>query len=126
MESSFVLLTTFAYATEAHSLLKKLDDDGIAYKLINESAVPFTHILSNTTNRLEVHVSNEDLPDALQLLNELSLEKEVAAQAMGAGFERISVFCPECDSNEVYRKTGGFSWWKREHRCQECGHTWKQ
>lgn len=130
MSAKLVTLTTYTYATEAYVLLAKLEAEGIKHVLKNEHLLSTQQFLSNAVGGLDVQVEEQDLEKARAILKELT-ENTSASSEVPAGltkdFEKVLVYCPECESSNVFRKKGSlFSFGAKEHVCADCQHTWKQ
>jgi transposase-like protein len=79
---------------------------------------------------VDVQVRETDFDNALLILKELqnieNSSKEVPGDLKN-GYEKVLVYCPECESTNVYRKKGSFfSFGAKEHICVDCQAKWKQ
>ncbi len=130
MPAKLVTLTTYTYATEAYVLLAKLEAEGIKHVLKNEHLLATQQFLSNAVGGLDVQVEEQDLERARAILTELNAQTASAKEApagIGKEFEKVLVYCPECESSNVYRKkTSFFSFGAKEHLCADCQYAWKQ
>lgn len=130
MTEKFVTLTTFTYATEAYVLVAKLDAEGIKSVLKNEHLLSTQQFLSNAVGGLDVQVADADLERARAILKQMNEDKAAAdkgKQIFSKDYEKVLIYCPECESSNVYRKKGSFfSFSAREHFCDDCKHVWKQ
>lgn len=130
MAEKLVTLITYTYNTEAYILIAKLEAEGIPHGLKNEHLLATQQFLSNAVGGLDVQVEEKDLEKALVVLKELEQNNSSSAQlpsGISSDFEKVLIYCPECESSEVFRKkTSFFSFGAKEHVCADCKHTWKQ
>ncbi len=123
-----VTLVTYTYSTESYVLVARLEAAGITCHLKNEHLLNTQQFLSNAVVGLEVQVSDQDLVTARQILKEVEKEKEEKeAGAVPAGYVKLSGWCPQCESSNVFKKKKGmFSFGAEACLCGDCGHQWKQ
>jgi hypothetical protein len=130
MAEKLVTLITYTYNTEAYILIAKLEAEGIPHVLKNEHLLATQQFLSNAVGGLDVQVEEKDLEKALVVLKELEQNNSSSAQlpsGISSDFEKVLIYCPECESSEVFRKKASFfSFGAKEHVCANCKHTWKQ
>ncbi|MBA3681111.1 MAG: DUF2007 domain-containing protein [Bacteroidetes bacterium] len=130
MAEEFVTLTTYTYTTEAYILVAKLEAEGIRSFLKNEHLVSTQHMLSNAVGGIDVQVNPNDLQRGKEIFEKMEQEKkdsEKLPEDLPADFEKIPVYCPECESSNVYRKKSIlFSLFDKPHICTDCGNKWKQ
>ena len=129
-EKKLATLITYTYTTEAYVLVAKLEAEGITCTLRNENLLSTQQFLSNAVGGLDVQVEEQDLEKAKVILKAMEQEKaaaEVLPDGLGKDYEKVLVYCPECESSNVYKKKGSFfSLGAKEHICGDCGHKWKQ
>ena len=130
MAQQFVTVKTFTYVTEASVLKAKLESEGINCFLKNEHLLSTQQFLSNAIGGLDVQVLESDLPRALNVLKKMEEEEKAASaipENLGSEFEKVLIYCPDCESSNVYRKKNSFfSFGKRVHVCSDCNHIWKE
>jgi hypothetical protein len=128
MSGNFITLVTYTYSTEAYVLVAKLETEGIKCFLANEHLLSTQQFLSNAVGGLDVQVRQEDLEKAKQILKDHnSANKQNIPDEFLKGFEKVLVYCPECESSNIYRKKSSmFSFSAKEHVCADCRHKWKQ
>lgn len=127
MAEKWITLTTYTYNTETYVLVARLESEGITATIRNEHTLSQQQFLSNAVGGLDVQVMEKDLLKAKQILKQLEEEnKTVVPPELAKGYEKVLVYCPECESTNVYRKKGLVLFGGREHRCADCNYTWKQ
>ncbi|MCE3227695.1 MAG: hypothetical protein K0S32_2246 [Bacteroidetes bacterium] len=127
MADTFITLVTYTYNTEAVVLVAKLEAEGIKCFLKNEHLLSTQQFLSNAVGGLDVQVSQEDFEKAKQILEEHNNSSAVTSNDMGKDYEKVLVYCPQCESTNVYKKKSSlFSFGAKEHVCVDCQYTWKQ
>lgn len=130
MSEKLITLVTYTYATESYLLIAKLDTEGIFSFIKNEHTVSTQNFLSNAVGGIDVQIKEKDLARASEILAEVE-EQNKSANAvpanLGEDYEKVLVYCPECESDRVYRKKGSFfSFSSKRHLCGDCQHEWKQ
>ncbi|MBS1635944.1 MAG: DUF2007 domain-containing protein [Bacteroidetes bacterium] len=130
MHDNLVTLTTYTYSSDTMMLAARLDDAGIKYFLKDENLISADPFLSNAVGGVKVQVCEADYDRARAVLDEVNAAREASEKAEGEkwkGYKKVTVFCPLCDSSDVYRKNVSFlaSFSAREHVCANCGHVWK-
>lgn len=130
MSDTFITLTTYTYSTESYILVAKLEAAGIKAFVKNDNLVSTQHFLSNAVGGVDVQVRKADFENALQILKELQKIDQSSKEVPGDlknNYEKVLVYCPECESTNVYRKKVGlFSFGAKEHICVDCQAKWKQ
>jgi len=130
MPQKLISIATYTYATEAYVLIAKLEAEGIKTFLKNEHLLATQQFLSNAIGGLDVQVDEEDVEAANVVVKKVEAIKKDASGAsrqIPTNFEKVFLFCPECESSEIYRKkTGFFTFGNKEHYCMECNYGWKQ
>ena len=131
MQDDLVILTSYTYSSDTMMLSARLDDAGIKYFLKDENLITADPFLSNAVGGVKVQVMEKDYEQAKVVLDEvnaaLKARDEIDVDKWRAGYKKVTVFCPVCDSSDVYRKNVSFfaSFSAREHVCTDCGHVWK-
>jgi putative signal transducing protein len=130
MPDTAVTLATYMYTTDTMMLAARLSDAGIEYFLADDNLISTQPFLSNAVGGVKVRVMEKDLQRALEILSDVEALKNSENKSLEAtwkGYKKVTVFCPECDSSNVYRKNASFfsSFGAREHVCADCGHIWK-
>lgn len=130
MQDDLVILTSYTYSSDTMMLSAKLDDAGIKYFLKDENLITADPFLSNAVGGVKVQVMAKDYEQAKAVLDDVNAAKQAQEQAdleKWKGYKKVTVFCPVCDSSDVYRKNVSFlaSFSAREHVCSACGHVWK-
>jgi hypothetical protein len=130
MSEKLITLVTYTYATESYILIAKLDGEGIFSFVKNEHTVSTQNFLSNAVGGIDVQIKEKDLARASEILAEVAEQTKLAnavPASLGAGYEKVLIYCPECESDQVYCKKGSFfSFGSKEHICGDCDHHWKQ
>jgi len=111
-------------------LIAKLEAEGIKTFLKNEHLLATQQFLSNAVGGLDVQVDAQDVEAARPIVKKVEEIKKAAAnkaRQIPENMEKVFLFCPECESSEIYRKkTGFFSFGEKEHYCMECNYGWKE
>ncbi|MBL7934131.1 MAG: DUF2007 domain-containing protein [Bacteroidia bacterium] len=127
MSEKLVTLVTYTYNTETYLLVAKLEAEGIKSFIKNEHTLSTQQFLSNAVGGLDVQVFEKDLAHAKIVLKKMEEEtKTVVPEELKTGFEKVLVYCPECESTNVYKKKGFVLFGGREHVCADCKYSWKQ
>lgn len=128
MSSRLINLASFSNVTEAYVLVAKLETEGIACFLRNEHIFA-TQPLSHALGGIEVQVREEDFDRASVFFTAMEERKkeEAAKYYIPSGFNKALIFCPECESSEVYyKKPFFFSLSPSEYYCCECNYLWRE
>jgi len=127
MSEKFVTVATYTYNTETYLLVAKLEAEGIKSFVKNEHTLATQQFLSNAVGGLDVQVMEKDLSKAKEIFRKMEEEsKPSIPEELKQGFEKVLVYCPECESTNVYKKKGFVLFGGREHVCADCKHQWKQ
>lgn len=127
MSERFITLTTYTYQTESYLLAARLESEGIQANIKNQHTLSQQQFLSNAVGGIEVQVMEKDLEQAKRIFKQFVEEsKPVVPESLKKGYEKVTVYCPECESTNVYRKKGFVLFGGREHICADCNHAWKQ
>ena len=130
MSDKLITLATYTYTTEAYVLTAKLEAEEIEYFLKNENLLSTQQFLSNAVGGMDVQVREKDLEKAkaiLKIVEQNRKESQEVPAELTKDFEKVLIYCPECESSNVYRKKGSFfSFGAKEHVCVDCKHKWKQ
>ena len=124
-----ITLTTVMYLTEADVLCSKLEGNGIKAFLPDQGTVSANPLYANAIGGIRVQVDENDLERAHEIL-----------QGSLPSADRGMFECPKCGSDAVaYEKVSKrfafltllllgipLLWFKRECKCNACGHKWKQ
>jgi len=123
-----ITLTTVTYMHEADLLCMKLQASGIKTFIPDQNTTLIQPFYSNALGGVRIQIDENDLARACEVL------KNDLPQANKGMFE-----CPKCKSDSVaYEKISRrfaflcllliglpLLWFKREFKCNACGHTWK-
>jgi hypothetical protein len=130
MAEELVTLTTYTYSTEAYILVAKLEAEGVRNFLKNEHLVSTQHLLSNAVGGIDVQINQSDLEKGKEILKQMDQEKkdsEKVPEGLPVDFEKVPVYCPVCESSNVYcKKSILFSFFDKPHICADCNNKWKQ
>lgn len=129
MAQKLVTLTTYTYTTEAYVLVAKLEAEGIKSFLKNEHLLSTQQFLSNAVGGLDVQVHESELERATLIFKKMNENSQVDTlpEGISSDFEKVLVYCPECESTNVYKKKGSFfSFGTKEHVCADCFYWWKE
>ena len=85
----FITLRTFQNYFQAHILLTKLQDAGLACFLKDELTVTMDPIISNAIGGIKLVVSSEDLPKAIELIKQYDQQY------------REHFVCPQCHGKNI-------------------------
>jgi DNA-directed RNA polymerase subunit M/transcription elongation factor TFIIS len=125
-----VTLTTVNWISEADLLCFQLESEGIKTFVPDQNTASVQPLYGNAIGGIRVQIDERDLPRAQEILKDSGLP----AGAKGM-FE-----CPQCHSDSVrYEKVSKrfaflsilligipLLWFKRQCRCENCGHKWKE
>jgi hypothetical protein len=146
MNDRIVTLAKFTFPTEAYPLITRLEEEGIECFLADENIVSVQPFLSNAVGGVKINIREEDWERASIILKELKTESEKKESLVDdkwkKGFVKVDVYCPNCESSNVYIKRFSFfktvlavlfafiylplTFIKKEHFCADCGHIWKE
>ena len=125
MHEKLITLITYTYTTEAYVLVAKLEAEGISCHITNENLLSTQQFLSNAVGGLDVQVPEKDFEQAKEILK--NMQAASAPPESLANYKKVLVYCPQCESTNVFRKKGSFfSFGAKEHVCSDCFHTWKE
>ncbi len=135
MSDNIVTLTTFMFATEAYSLMAKLEEEGIECFLGDENIVSVQPFLSNAVGGVKVKIKESDSEKALLVLKQLKQDNKKAEKKIdekwSIDFIPVDTYCPECESHQVYRKKHTLFmsillvFQTEKNYCADCGYVWK-
>lgn len=127
MSERFVTLTTYTYQTETYLLVARLESEGIKAYVKNENTLSQQQFLSTAIGGLEVQVMEKELEKAKRVFKQFVEESKTSVpESLQKGYEKVTVYCPDCESANVFRKKGFVLFGGREHTCANCNYTWKQ
>jgi hypothetical protein len=119
----------FPYHADAAVLIGRLEAEDIRCFLNNEHLVNANPLLSNAVGGIDVSVRESDYERAMLIVKEMESNKKTSLQTENGfeGYTKVTVFCPNCDSSNCYRKKRSFfSFGPVEHICRDCIHRWSE
>lgn len=150
MPNDFVPIASFMFAPPALLLKSKLETEGIPSVVSDDNFVTLNPLMSNAVGGVKVKVYQGDVKKALSVLKSFKeSDRDIQAQIddqWAKGYTLADKYCPSCESAAVYRKKYPkhlfilgmilapilgplyifLLLYKREFKCIDCGHTWKQ
>jgi tetratricopeptide (TPR) repeat protein len=135
--NNLVTIATFSHPTEAYIPKTKLESEGIWSFVADGDTVTANWLYSNAIGGVKLRVKKEDVEQALAVLNREAEPIEWDEEEFGEPDEDEK--CPQCGSLNIHYEKYAMrllflSWlilrfplpfFKREWKCQDCGHTWK-
>src|SRR4051812_29422146 len=101
-----VRIGNFTYHADAAVLIGRLEAEEIRCFLNNEHLVNANPLLSNAVGGIDVAVRESDYERAMVIVQEMASNKAASTKADTGfeGYKKVTVFCPDCDSSNCYRK----------------------
>ncbi len=131
MEDELVTIKTFFYDHETLLYEPRFRSADIFYHLKDQKTVAIDPLVSNSIGGIKLQVRKSDVERAMKIVDEIN-ELETLITVNGVKYERVYWYCPNCDSEQVFKEIFSFfesalrSFSKMKHYCKGCGHKWKE